>query len=338
MSLRMTCPNPACAKRYSIPEAGTGRSIRCKACGETFVAVGSATVDAGAAKPNAPDAEMEPAWDAVSSPLATSPPPPVPMPVGGNTVGRFVIRGKLGAGAFGTVYRAYDPQLDRVVALKVPNPGVMADAKRAERFLREAKAAANLRHPHIVPVFDAGQDGDTCYIASAFIDGKPLADTIEEKGTDFPRAARLARELADALAYAHDQGIVHRDVKPQNIMLDAHDRVHLMDFGLASRQDEAAKLTNDGAVMGTPAYMAPEQAAGQKGEAQPAADQYAVGVVLYELLTGTVPFKGPAPVVIHNAIHVEPDSPRKHRPYIPKDLETICLKAMAKKPEQRYGW
>ena len=337
MSLRMTCPNPACAKRYSIPEAGAGRSIRCKGCGETFVAAGSATVDAGAVKPNTPDAEMEPAWDAVSSPSPASPPAAVPMPVGGNTVGRFVIRGKLGAGAFGTVYRAYDPQLDRVVALKVPNPGVMADAKRVERFLREAKATANLRHPHIVPVFDAGKDGDTYYIASAFIDGQPLSDTIDERGTDFPRAARIVRELAEALAYAHEQGIVHRDVKPANMMLDAHDRVHLMDFGLASRQDEEAKLTNDGAVMGTPAYMSPEQAKGQQGEAQPATDQYAAGVVLYELLTGTVPFSGPLAVVMHNVIHTAPDLPRKFRTYIPRDLETICLKAMSKTPGGRYA-
>ncbi len=328
MSLKMTCPNPACAKRYSIPEAGAGRSIRCKGCGETFIANQSATVNAAKA-----DDLLEPAW----APAAPTAPPAPNATLSGNTVGRFVIRSKLGAGAFGTVYRAYDPQLDRVVALKVPNPGVMADAKRVERFLREAKATANLRHPHIVPVFDAGQDGDTYYIASAFIDGKPLSDTIDERGTDFSRAARIVRELAEALAYAHEQGIVHRDVKPANMMLDTHDRVHLMDFGLASRQDEEAKLTNDGAVMGTPAYMSPEQAKGQQGEAQPATDQYAAGVVLYELLTGRTPFGGPPAVVLANVIAMEPDPPRKHRAYIPRDLETICLKAMSKRPEQRYA-
>ena len=313
MSLETSCPNPACARRYTLAESVAGRSVKCKACGRTFVAGGSATIDAKATAP----------------PGAAAP--------DGGAVGRFVVRGKLGAGAFGTVYRAYDPHLDREVALKVPNPGATANAKHVERFLREAKAAANLRHPHIVPVFDAGRDGDRYYIASAFIDGKPLADDIPDGGTDFTRAARLARELADALAYAHEQGIVHRDVKPQNVMLDTHDRVHLMDFGLASRQEEAARLTSDGAVMGTPSYMAPEQAAGQKGEAQPAADQYAVGVVLYELLTGRVPFEGPLPVVIHNAIHTEPDAPRTLRADIPRDLETICLKAMSKRPEGRYA-
>ena len=304
MSLRLTCPNPSCAKRYSIPDAGAGKSIRCKGCGETFIAAGSATV--GIEPPRSqPGDELEPAWGPTPVPAA-----PASLTTTGNSVGRFVIRGKLGAGAFGTVYRAFDPHLDRVVALKVPNPGVMADAKRVERFLREAKAAAGLRHPHIVPVFDAGKDGDSYYIACAFIDGAAAVRRHPRNRDRLPARARLARELAEALAYAHEQGIVHRDVKSQNIMLDTHDRVHLMDFGLASRQDEVARLTNDGAVMGTPAYMAPEQAKGQQGEPQPAADQYAAGVVLYELLTGRVPFTGPLPVVMHNVIHMEPDAPR----------------------------
>src|SRR5205814_1839956 len=150
-----------------------------KGCGQTFVIGDSATVN-GSAPPASPPVSR-----------------PSPSHTDLQSVGRFVVRGKLGSGAFGTVYRAYDPQLDREVALKVPNPGVMTDPKRAERFLREAKAAANLRHPHIVPVFDAGQDGDQYYIASAFIDGKPLADTIDERGTDFARAARIVRELAE---------------------------------------------------------------------------------------------------------------------------------------------
>jgi predicted oxidoreductase (fatty acid repression mutant protein) len=321
MSVEIDCPK--CRKRYPVPPAAAGKRLKCKACGETLVA--------GASKTQADDV-LEPAWGDTAKPaVATAPTAGMPT-----TIGRFAIRGKLGAGAFGTVYRAYDPQLDRVVALKVPNPGVMTDAKRAERFLREAKAAANLHHPHIVPVFDAGKDGDTLYIASAFIGGKPLSDAIPEGGTDFPRAARLARELAEALAYAHEQGIVHRDVKPQNVMLDTLDRVHLMDFGLASRQEEAGRLTNDGAVMGTPAYMSPEQARGQKGDAQPPTDQYAAGVVLYELLTGRTPFSGPPAVVIAAVLTAEPDPPRTHRPNVPKDLETICLKALAKHPEDRY--
>ena len=175
------------------------------------------------------------------------------------------------------------------------------------------------------------------FIASAFIEGTTLAATIPEGGTDIRRAARLARELAEALAYAHDQGVVHRDVKPANCLVDAKDRLHLADFGLAATSDDSdAKLTNDGDVLGTPAYMAPEQADGQKGDAQPAADQYAAGVVLYELLTGRTPFTGPPAVVIYYVLNIEPERPSRLRPGLPAELEAVCLKAMDKNPAKRY--
>jgi tRNA A-37 threonylcarbamoyl transferase component Bud32 len=312
MPASVTCPNPACARRSTVADAAVGRAVRCPACGTPFPATGSRPAAAGAAAP--PDTGIDL-----------------------KAVGRFVVRARLGAGAFGTVYRAYDPQLDREVALKVPNPGVLDSPTRVERFLREAKAAANLRHPHVVPVYDAGRDGDRYFIASAFVDGKPLAAAIEDGGVDMDRAARLTRELAEALAYAHGEGIVHRDVKPANCMLDNADRLHLMDFGLAYRADDVSRLTTDGSVMGTPAYMAPEQAAGKTAEVGPAADQYACGVVLYELLTGKVPFEGPVPVVIHHQMHTDPAPPSKLRAGVPQDLETICRKALAKRLGDRYG-
>jgi WD40 repeat protein len=316
MPIPIQCPNPACGKMSVAPDSLLGKSVRCKKCGQSFVT--RATSDGGASETHPADAST-----AVPTPAVSQ-------------VGRFQIRRHLGEGAFGTVYLAHDPQLDRAVAVKVPHTAVLTNPKRVERFLREARAAAQLRHPHIVPVFETGTEGGTLYIASAFVEGKPLTDTYGEGGTEFPRAVRLVRELCEALAYAHDEGIVHRDVKPDNILVDAQDRVHLLDFGLASRQDDESRLTNDGAVMGTPSYMAPEQAAGNSAEAGPAADQYAAGVVLYELLTGTVPFEGPAAVVMHNAMHTPPDPPSKRRPGVPRDVETVCLKAMAKRPEDRY--
>jgi Protein kinase domain len=319
MPTKVLCPNPACGKSSTGPDEIVGRNVRCKHCGQQFVA--RATVD-----------ERD---------SGTHDSPALPRPASTaevlTAVGRFQVRAKLGAGAFGTVFRAYDPHLDREVALKVPNAGVLDSPKRIERFLREAKAAANLRHPHIVPVYDAGKDGDRYYIASAFIDGQPLAETIEERGTEFKRAARIVRELADAVAYAHGQGVVHRDIKPANVMIDASDSAHLMDFGLAARTANAEKLTNDGAILGTPSYMAPEIAGGQKGDAKPAVDQYALGVVLYELLTGRTPFEGPPASVLYQVLNATPDAPRKIRPYTPLDLQTICLKAMARAPEDRYA-
>ncbi len=254
------------------------------------------------------------------------------------TVGRFQVRRRLGAGAFGTVYLTHDPQLDRLVALKVPNPGTLTTPRRVERFLREARAAANLRHPGIVPLFEAGRlDDGTYYIATAFISGGPLADAIPDGGMNPRQAAKIVRRLADALAYAHDQGIAHRDIKPANVMVDQDGEPHLMDFGLAARTDESEKLTQDGAVLGTPAYMAPEQAAGQKGEAQPASDQYSLGVLLYELLTGQTPFSGPPQVVLAQVLSEDPTPPRKLRPGLPRDLETICLKCLQKEPKKRYA-
>jgi hypothetical protein len=249
-------------------------------------------------------------------------------------VGRFQVRGRLGSGAFGAVYRAYDPHLDREVALKLPHPDTLDDAKAVERFLREAKAAARLRHPHIVPVYAAGCDGGRYYLAAAFIDGPTLA-SASEGGLDCRRAAAVVRGLAEALAYAHDQGIVHRDVKPASVLLDGQGEPHLLDFGLAHRRDDVERLTQAGAVLGTPAYMAPEQAEGS--DPAPAGDQYSLGVILYELLCGRTPFSGPAQAVVYQVLHEDPQPPRRVNPRVPPDLEAVCLKALARRPADRYA-
>ena len=226
------------------------------------------------------------------------------------------------------------------MALKVLRSQMMTSAHAVERFLRESKAAAKLLHPNIVPVYDAGRSGSVYYIASAFIKGMTLASAVpEEGGMDPRRAVRLTAQLATALGYAHEQGILHRDVKPANAMLSEQESLHLMDFGLAGwTQEESTRLTRLGAVMGTPAYMAPEQATGDTKNVGPAADLYGAGVVLYELLTSRLPFEGGHPAAMgYLVVHTTPAPPSQYRPDLDAGLEAICLKAMAKRPEDRFA-
>jgi hypothetical protein len=316
--LFLCCPNRGCGKSAQVPASYRGRTIRCGRCGHRFRVPGDATP-----LPGRPGTSQV-AW---ATPPADCPP----------RIGRFVVRAHLGAGGYGDVYRAHDPRLDRDVALKVPRPGVLNTPARVERFLREAKAAARLSHPGIVPVHEAGQEGEVYYIASAFIPGRTLADALRDGPFEARRAARVVADLAEALAHAHGQGIVHRDVKPANVLLDEQGHPHLTDFGLAHRQELAGQLTQDGAIVGTPAYMAPEHARGGAAEAQPASDQYSLGVVLYELLTGRRPFAGGPGEMLFHALHTEPPPPRRFNPEVPADLETVCLKALAKDPAGRYA-
>ena len=278
--------------------------------------------------------------DGAASPAASAKAPAAAT--SSKRIGRFEIRARLGAGAFGVVYRAYDPQLQREVALKVLHPEMLNHPDRVARFQREARSAAQLRHANIVPVFDIGQDGSQYYIASAYIAGQTLHDALDNKPMPFQRAARIVRDLADAVGYAHRQGVVHRDLKPANILLDENDAPQLVDFGLSARQEtepqeKANRLTRLGAVIGTPAYMAPEQASGQTGELQPSADQYSLGVILYELLCGRPPFEGPPALVLYKLSHATPATPRSLNSSVPPELEGICLKAMAPRPEDRFA-
>jgi hypothetical protein len=253
-------------------------------------------------------------------------------------VGRYEIREVLGAGAFGTVYRAHDPQLDREVALKVLKPEALGSPQAVERFQREARAAARLHHPNIVAVYDAGAHGGGQYIAAAFVEGRPLSALLAGGPLDPRRAAALVAQLADALAYAHRRNVLHRDVKPANCLVDAEDRLYLADFGLAGWvEQEATRLTGQGTLLGTPAYMAPEQASGDLAQVGPAADLYGAGVVLYELLTGRVPFEGNAHVILYHILHSEPRPPSSLRPGLSPELEAICLRAMARAPAARYA-
>jgi eukaryotic-like serine/threonine-protein kinase len=254
-------------------------------------------------------------------------------------IGRYEVRELLGEGAFGAVYRAFDPHLEREVALKVLRSEWMTSPQAVERFLREAKAAARLLHPHIVPVHDAGRAGDLYYIASAFIRGKTLAAAVPAEGMAPRRAAELAAQLASALGYAHRQGVVHRDVKPQNILLDEQGSLHLTDFGLACWvQEWSTRLTQEGVVVGTPAYMSPEQASGDTASVGPASDLYSTGVVLYALLTARLPFEATnRAALMYKIVHTAAPPPSRFRPGLDAGLEAICLKALAKRPKERFG-
>ena len=240
--------------------------------------------------------------------------------------------GVLGEGQHATVYRAYDPILERDVALKVPRQGVLKTAKAVMRFLGEAKALARLRHPRIVPVYEAGCAGHRHFIAMALIEGRSLAERLAQGPLALRRATEIVAELAEALAYAHAQGVVHRDVKPANIRVDDQGAVYLMDFGIAYHPDSGEVPLPPGMILGTPAYVAPEQAQGGQPNVLPASDQYSLGVVLYELLCGQPPFCGPPSYVLFHAIHLDPPSPHTVAPGISRSLAAICLKALAKGP------
>jgi serine/threonine protein kinase len=261
----------------------------------------------------------------------------VPILAASESFGRYQITRMLGRGAMGAVYLAYDSQLERYVALKTPflgNSGIVI-----KRFYREARATAKLRSPYICPIYDVGQISGIHYISMAFIDGQSLKQLID--GGQLKEAkdiAEIIRKVARGLQKAHEHKIIHRDLKPENIIVDADREPIVMDFGLARQVDDDIQITVPGRILGTPAFMSPEQVEGDPTKIGPATDIYSLGVALYQMLTGRIPFQGALTAVLRQIVSDAPKRPSAISAAVAKDspLERICLKMMAKSPADRF--
>ncbi|MGI9519341.1 MAG: protein kinase domain-containing protein [Pirellulaceae bacterium] len=253
-------------------------------------------------------------------------------------VSRYETISCLGEGSFGIVLKSRDPNLDRLVAVKLQKGAALHSRSNVDRFLREARSAAQLRHPHIIPVFEYGNFADNQFIVYQFIDGQTLDEWIGDTGPDVREMVEVLARIADALDYAHSLGIVHRDIKPANIMVDRdHEQPHVADFGCARLDQTETTRTIEGSLMGTPAYMSPEVVAGHANTADGRADLWALGVMLYEFLTGERPFRGKLSELFRLIQESQPKRLRQLNPDIPRDLETICLKSMEKEPDRRFA-
>ncbi len=250
----------------------------------------------------------------------------------------YIVLSELGRGGMGVVYKARQKKLNRIVALKMVLSGAHAGQDQLARFYTEAEAVAHLQHANIVQIYEVSEHGGLPYFSLEFVDGGSLSDRIDGKPQPVDEAARQVELLSRAMAYAHAQGIVHRDLKPANVLLSKDGQPKITDFGLAKRLESDSSQTKSGTLMGTPNYMAPEQARGEVREVGPLADVYALGVILYEMLTGRTPFMGASILdTLQQVRNHEPVPPSRLQPSVPRDLETICLKCLQKEPAKRYA-
>jgi serine/threonine-protein kinase len=279
-----------------------------------------------------PDATAEVALDA---------PPARDVLDGGTRIryfGDYELLKVLGRGGMGVVYKARQLSLNRPVALKMLQAGTLASEDDLRRFQNEAEAVAQLDHPHIVPILEVGRYEEQRYFTMKLIGGPSLDRKLAEYSADPKGAARLVQMVAEAVHHAHQRGILHRDLKPGNILLDERGEPHVTDFGLAKRVQGDSELTQSGAILGTPAYMAPEQASGKRGMVTTVTDVYGLGAILYALLTCRAPFGGDSPVeTLEQVRERTPEPPSKRNPRVPRDLAIIALKCLEKDPARRYA-
>ncbi|HEX9107997.1 MAG TPA: serine/threonine-protein kinase, partial [Longimicrobiales bacterium] len=285
--------------------------------------------------------------DPVRPDTRSAPPPPVTTPEAAGVVarfdalrraleGRYVLERELASGAMGVVLCARDLRHDRPVAVKVLRPE-LATATGADRFLREVRTAAGLLHPGIVTVYDSGEAGGLLYYVMPMVEGEALRERLErERSLPLTEAVRIARQVAEALAFAHARGIVHRDIKPENILLATHGHAQVTDFGVARALSEAeVRLTGTGAILGSPLYLSPEQAAGTRVDGR--ADVYSLGCVLYEMLVGVAPFEGSLAAVLTGHLTAAPPSACARRPDLPPAIDELIRRALVKLPEERLS-
>src|SRR5438876_4232943 len=272
---------------------------------------------------------------AVASAKADDPGRPSPMLM---DFGDYELLEQIGRGGQGVVFQARQKSLNRIVALKVISLGQWASKAHLKRFRREAEAAARLEHPGIVPIHEVGERDGSCYFSMQFVEGGQLDEVARRTPMSIRQAAELMAKVARTVHYAHEHGILHRDIKPGNILLDDKGEPHLTDFGLARLVETESTITRTLELLGTPSYMAPEQAAGNNTQLTSATDVYGLGAVLYRLLTGHPPFVGGTNYEsIKLLLDTEPRQPRLWNPKIDRDLSTICLKCLDKDPQRRYA-